>query len=146
MSIFIKGDVSILSIWNGVDAYEPVACITSNGISESTNIIESQTKCDAGTIIKNVGSRTYEISAEGRYIDTTSATGEITKASHDKLRGYQGSVQTWKMTTGLADTPAYYGTAVISDLEMTADAGDEMINFSVTLSGSGLITTVDPTI
>ena len=145
MSNFIKGDVSILYIWNTVaTAYEPVACLTSNSLSETTNIIESQTKCEPGQIIKGAGSQSYEISAEGQYIDTTSVGSETTKASHDKLRGYQGTSVTWKMSTGLTDTGAYYGTAIISDLEFNADAGDEFINFSTTLSGSGLIVTTDP--
>lgn len=146
MSTFIKGDVVILSIWNGVDAYEPLACLTSNTLSETTNIIESQTKCEPGQILKDAGSYSYELSAEGQCIDTTSVGSETAKVSYDKLRGYQGAVKTWKMTTGLTDTAAYYGTAIISDLEQTSDAGDSLVTFSSTLSGSGLIVTVDPNV
>ena len=44
MSTFIKGDAVILSIWDGV-AYEPIGCLTSNSLSITRNVIETQTKC-----------------------------------------------------------------------------------------------------
>ena len=47
----IKGEVVILSIWDGTSAYEPLACLTSNSLSETVDIIESQTKCNPGVII-----------------------------------------------------------------------------------------------
>jgi len=55
-----------------------------------------------------------------------------------------GSVFTWKMDSGLTDNDAYYGTSVLTDLELTAPAGDEFVTFSATLDGSGLIVIVDP--
>ena len=146
MSTFIKGDVIILYVHDGT-IYRPVACLTSNSLSQTRNIIESQTKCEPGLIQKDAGSLTYEISFEGQYIDTTSAGAEVTKASHDWLKPNGIEVTTaltWKMATGLADTTDYYGTGIMSDLELNADAGDELANFSGTLSGSGAIVTVDP--
>lgn len=146
MADFIKGDVIILYIHDG-SAYEPIACLTSNSLSQTRNIIEAQTKCDPGEIIKGAGSQTYEITFEGNYIDTTSAgSPDLTSASHDKLLGYfgAGTAVTWKMDTGLTDTVAYYGTAIISDLSMDAPAGDEFVTFSGTLNGSGVVTTTDP--
>jgi len=144
MSTFIKGDAIILSIWDDVSAYEPVACLTSNSLSETTNIIESQTKCSPGVIEKGVGSYAYEISADGQYIDTTSAGGVLTSVSHDKLRGYQGFVKEWKISTGLTDTVAYYGSGVISSLELSADAGDSFATFTCSIAGDGVIVTVAP--
>ena len=146
MPDFIKGDVIILSVHDGT-IYRPLAWLTSNSLSETRNIIESQTKCDPGVIIKGGGSYSYELSAEGRYIDTTSAGAAVTLASHDWMHtngiGVATAV-TWRMSTGLTDTPYYYGTAIFSDLEATADAGDEFANWSATMSGSGAIVTVDP--
>lgn len=147
MSTFIKGDTIVLYVHDG-SIYRPLACLTSNSLSQTRNIIESQTKCSPGVIEKTAGSLDYEISAEGRYIDTTSAGAEVTKASHDWLKPNGIEVTTaltWKMDTGLTDTVAYYGTAIFSDLELTADAGDELANWSTTMSGSGSIVTVDPT-
>ena len=145
MSTFIKGDTIILYVHDG-SIYRPVACLTSNSLSETRNIIESQTKCDAGVIIKDAGSYSYEISCEGQYIDTTSVGAEVTKASHDFLHGLiaAGSTETWKMDTGLTDTTNYYGTGIFSDLTLDAAAGDEISTFSGTISGSGSIVTVDP--
>ena len=145
MSTFIKGDAIILYVHDG-SIYRPIACLTSNSLSQTRNIIESQTKCDPGLVIKDAGTLSYEISFEGQYIDTTSAGSEVTKASHDYLFGIMnsGAVQTWKMDTGLTDTTNYYGTGILGDLEMSADAGDELAAFSGTLSGSGAIVTVDP--
>lgn len=145
MSTFIKGDAIILYVHDGT-IYRPIACLTSNSLAETRNIIESQTKCDPGVTIKNAGSYNYEISCEGQYIDTTSVGAEITKASHDFLHGLiaSGSTETWKIDTGLADTSAYFGTAIFSDLTWDAAAGDELSTFSATLSGSGAIVTTDP--
>jgi predicted secreted protein len=139
----IKGEVIILNIWDGA-AYEPLACLTSNSLSETVNIIESQTKCNPGVIIKQGGSKTFEFSAEGESIDTTSVGGETAKASHDKLRSYLGVLKSVKMSTGLADTTAYFGDVVISDLETTAEAADALVTFSVTLSGSNLLLEAEP--
>lgn len=143
MATKIKGEAIILYVWDS-SIYRPIACLTSNSLSETVNIIESQTKCDPGIVTKTAGSKNYELSVEGEYIDTTSVGAEVTKASHDYLRSLLGSDVDWKMDTGLTDTDAYFGTAIISDLSLDNPAGDELSTFSATMSGSGAIVTVDP--
>ena len=145
MATFIKGDVLILSIHDG-SAYRPVACLTSNSLSESMGIIEVSTKCDPGVSQKAAGTYSYEISAEGEYIDTTSAGAETTKASHDYMHSVfqAGAEITWKMATGIADTSDYYGAGYLTSLSADAPTGDEFATFSMTLSGNGSIVTVDP--
>ena len=145
MSTFIKGDVNVLSIHDGT-IWRPIACLTSNTLSETVGIIETQTKCEPGETLKQAGSHSYELSCEGNYIDTTSAGAEVTKASHDYLRSFMDSKASfyWKLATGLTDTAAYYGTAILSSLETTAAAGDEFTTFSASLAGSGAIVSVDP--
>jgi len=145
MSNFIKGEGLVLYVYDST-IYRPIACLTSNSLAQTKNIIESQTKCDPSVVIKDSGSTTYELSFEGQYIDTTSAGAEITKASHDYLLGIfsnTANVQ-WKMDTGLTDTVAYYGEGVFGDLSLDAAAGDELATFSGTISGSGVIATTDP--
>lgn len=279
MSNFIKGDVILLDIWDGVDTYDPIACLTSNSLSEVRNIIESQTKCntvlgpelvsDVGfdtpgdwgasgawvvsgskatkspaasalltntgssitvavgdkyrvdvsvesgifgapdnglyvgigvggtdaallvvkngraignftnasligshspmmlvnddsfsgdvtsfslkqilsevpTIIKDAGSLSNEITFEGQDIDASLAVGD--KVSHKGLALHLRAADdiTWRMHTGLTDTPYYYGTGFISDLSLDASAGDELVTFSGTIAIGGSITTVDP--
>ncbi len=141
----IKGDDLILSISDGV-IYRPIACLTSNSLSETRNIIEAQTKCAPGVVEIESGTYSYELSAEGIYIDTTSSGAAITMASHDFLRTLMdsGAKFFWKMGTGLADTTDYFGTSILQDLEASAPAGDEFASFSATFKGDGLIVIVDP--
>jgi len=145
MSNFIKGEGLILYIWD-TTVYKPIACLTSNTLSRTKAIIEAQTKCDPGVVIRKGGTKSYELTFEGKYIDTSSVGAETTKASHDTLMGIFDidAEQTWKLDTGLTDTPAYYGTAIFNGLDMTAGSGDEFTEFSGTMSGSGNIVTVDP--
>ena len=145
MATKIKGENLILYVYDDT-IYRPIACLTQNSLSETQNIIESQTKCDPGVIIKTPGTYSYELSAEGEYIDTTSATGEITLASHDYLHEIFGTLITWRLATGLTDTPFYYGTAIINDLSADFAAGDDLATFSASLTGSGTIVEVDPNI
>ncbi len=143
MATKIKGEDLILYVHDS-SAYRPVACLTQNSLSETTNIIESQTKCDPGVVTRDFGTSSYELSLEGEYIDTTSATGDTSSASHDYLRTIQRQKITWRMDTGLADTPYYYGTGIISELSLEAPAGDELSTFSASITGDGAIVTVDP--
>jgi len=142
MSTFIKGDDVILSIWDDVSsAYEPIGCLTSNEISFSRNVIEAQTKCDAGQVIRDGGSVSYELSFEGVDIEI-----ENGKMEYNSLLFYISNTNmeklTWRLSTSI--TPAFrFGTAVLSELTQTSGT-DENVTFSGTLMGSGLITTVDP--
>ena len=139
----IHGKLGILSIWD-TSAYKPVACLTSNSLSTTLSVIESNTKCDPGNTVRNADQFSYEISADGEYIDTTSVGGETTLASHDWLLVKQMAKTdvTWKLDSGLTDT-IYYGTAIISDLNLDQPS-DANSTFSATLSGSGAIVTTDP--
>jgi TP901-1 family phage major tail protein len=142
MSTFIKGDNVILSIWDSVsEEYEPIGCLTSNEISFSREVIEAKTKCDAGEVVRDGGSVSYELSFEGVDIEIENEKMEynsllfyISNANMEKL--------TWRLSTGV--TPAFrYGTAVLTELTQTAPT-DDNVTFSGTLSGSGVITTTDP--
>ena len=142
MSTFIKGDAVILSIWDGV-AYEPIGCLTSNSLSITRNVIETQTKCSPGEIIRAAGSTSSEVSFEATYIKT-----EGDKTDFEDLLNFinvsNGTTQSWKMSTDQITTVAYYGYAILADLEISAAAGDEFATFSGTLQNSGLILTTDP--
>tara|TARA_R110000803_G_C11898827_1_gene311844 strand:+ start:437 stop:883 length:447 start_codon:yes stop_codon:yes gene_type:complete len=141
---FIKGDVIILSVHDG-SGYLPVACLTSNSLSTTTATIETITKCDPGKTIKTPGVFDYSISADGLYIDT-GVGGDTTKKSHDTLLALQmaGTVTNWRISTGLVTNTEYYGTAIITDLNLDAPTGGENSTFTATLSGSGSIVLVDP--
>jgi len=144
MAIPIKGELGILYVHDGT-LYRPIACLTSNSLNTAVSIIESQTKCNPGQVIKQAGTLSYTIDAEGEYIDTTSVGGDDTKASHDYLLNKQQDLSsvTWKLDTGVAGA-VYYGSAILSDLTLDQGAGDESSTFSLTLEGSGAIATTDP--
>lgn len=140
----IQGDVLTLSVYD-TTAWRPIACITSNDISSSAEIIETKTKCDPGVVGKEYGAVNKSISIEGEYIDTTSVGGETTKASHDWMELKQEAkikieVQ---IDSGLADVPARFGNAIISDLSLTGAAG-EVATFSATLDIDGGLSATDP--
>ena len=147
MATFIKGDVLILSIHDG-SAYRPIACLTSNSLSESMGVIETITKCDPGVAQKAAGTYSYDISAEGEYIDTTSVGSEVSKASHDYMHSIfqAGAEINWKMATGIADTSDYFGAGYLTELSADAPTGDEFATFSMTISGNGSIVTTDPVV
>lgn len=144
MSELIKGDAEILYIYDG-SAYVPVVCLTSSSLSETRNVIESQTKCDPGLVTKTAGSYSYEISFEGEYIKPE-ASKESWVELRDLIRSVTDSVVEWRITTTYADatTEDDYGTAILTDLSKDAPAGDELITFSGSLSGSGAISQTDP--
>jgi len=139
----IHGKLGILSIWD-TSVYKPVACLTSNSLSSSLSVIESNTKCDPGNTVRNANEFSYDISADGELIDTTSAGGETTKASWDWLLEKQMAKTdvVWKLDAGIADND-FYGTAIISDLNLDQPS-DANSTFSCTLSGTGAIVLVDP--
>jgi predicted secreted protein len=144
MATPIKGELGILYVYDDT-IYRPVACLTSNTLDTTLSVIESNTKCNPGVTIKQAGMFTYSLTADGEYIDTTSVGGEVTKASHDFLLLKQIAKQniTWKLDTGVTGA-VYYGTAIIESLSLPQGAGDEISTFSLTLNGTGAISTTDP--
>lgn len=144
MGLPIKGDAGLFYIHDG-EIYRPVACLTTNSISTNVSVITSNTKCNPGVTGKQAGIFDYSISGDGEYIDTTSIGGDDTKASHDYLLKQQllKLPVTFKYDTG-ATGSIYYGTAIISSLELSQDAGDALSTFTTTLEGIGTILLVDP--
>jgi predicted secreted protein len=143
----IKGENGVLFLYLD-DAWKPIACLTSNSLSTTVEVIERQTKCAPGVTEKSAGVFNYSLSAEGEYIDTTTVGGDDEKASHDALLQLQitRELQTWKLDTDLSNATStkYYGTALITDLSLD-QAVNENSTFSATLDGNGAILTTDPT-
>ena len=145
---YIKGEGLVLYLYD-TTAWKPIACLTSNSLSRARNIIEAETKCSPGEVIKAGGTTTYELPFEAIYINTTDAAGsDLTKASHDALMDiFDANVsQQWKLDNGLTDSPAYFGTGLLNTLDLTAPAGSVFATFSGNISGTGAITKVDPTV
>jgi hypothetical protein len=146
MADFISGDDLILSIALGSPLeWKPVACLTSNGISESTDFAETVTKCDPGVTVVTPTNYSYSISFEGLLTDTTSMGGDTAKASWDAIKGIQRAKDKveWKMATVDSDLVEQYGEGYFDALEITGAAG-ENIAFTGSIKGTGSITAVDP--
>lgn len=143
----IKGEKGMLYVYVGA-AYKPVACLTSIDLSSTVSIIESQTKCYPGVVKKSAGSFSASISAEGEYIDTTTAGGDTAKVSHDKMFLDQQlkTLMEWKIDTDVdnATSVKYFGSGYYTDLTLTAGSGDEVSTFSVTLDVDGAVLYTDP--
>jgi len=140
----IKGEGLIL-YWHDGTLYRPVACLTSNSLNSERGVIEAQTKCAPGVVEKQAGVFSYTIDADAIAIDTTSVSGDDTKASHDfLLEAQQGTAfGNWKMDSGTASL-TYYGSGILTSLALEAPAGDEFASFSLTIDGSGAIVNSDP--
>ena len=107
------------------------------------NVIETQTKCDPGLVLREPGSTSSEVTFEAIYIKTESGLTDF-DALLNFINVANGTKQDWKMSSDQTSPVAYYGTGVLSDLELTASAGDEFATYSGTIQNNGLITTVDP--
>lgn len=140
MAEFVNGDDSILSIKRG-EVYVPIACLTSNGTSETVTFNEVQTKCDPGVVVSTPNSYSYSKSLDGILTDTTSAGGDTAQASWDylttKLRNKE--LIYWKEVTGNPAIITEMGEGYIESLEMTAASG-ENITFTGSIKGTGDIT------
>lgn len=148
----VTGKGLYLSIYDETaTAYYPLACLTSNGISENQDVTESDpNKCEDTTSF-SYGPYSYEMNAEGQFLDPTD-TGSAGKGSYDWLHAKMKANRTakknliWKETTTHEDgTFTYrYGEGIITTLDLTAEAEGDA-TFSLTIQGVGEIVTVDPT-
>ena len=143
MATYIKGKKETLSIWDGVDTYEPIVCLTSNSLSESVDEITAPvTKCDTdNTLKRKANTYSYEISFEGVYAET-----ETDKLSWAEIRTKLRSLGdfTWKIeTTYSSGSDVEYGEGFFGSLEKVAET-EEFITFSGTILGSDSINSTDP--
>lgn len=140
----IKGE-NLLVYIRDTSLWRPVACLTSNSLNVERGIIEAVTKCSPGVVERQSGNMSYTIEADAIAIDTTDATGDDTKASHDYLLDIiqAGENVDWKMDSG-SGTLAYYGNGILTALGLEAPSGDEFASFNLTIDGSGEILKTDP--
>lgn len=147
---FYSGSLFMLYIRNA-GTWKPVACLTSNGISESWDFAETVTKCDPGVTRRKPTTYSYEIPFEGVFTDTSGAGGDTAKASWDTIKNLARAKTLTEYQIALlrndgTEEPnfaAQFGAAYFSALEITGAEG-EFITFSGTLLGDGDITETDP--
>jgi hypothetical protein len=147
---FYSGSLFMLYIRNS-GTWKPVACLTSNGISESWDFAETVTKCDPGVTRRKPTTYSYEIPFEGVFTDTSGAGGDTAKASWDTIKNIARAKTLTEYQIALlrengTEDPnfsAQFGAAYFSALDITGAEG-EFITFSGTMLGDGDITETDP--
>jgi hypothetical protein len=147
---FYSGSLFMLYIRNS-GTWKPVACLTSNGISESWDFAETVTKCDPGVTRRKPTTYSYEIPFEGVFTDTSGAGGDTAKASWDTIKNLARAKTLTEYQIALlrengTEDPnfsAQFGAAYFSALDITGAEG-EFITFSGTMLGDGDITETDP--
>lgn len=134
---FINGEDRILYIkYNGV--YLPIGCLTGNGISEESEMIDTTTRDNKGWKTQRPLVQGYSISFSGLQVNSTIVGGNFNVASYDKLVGFKRSklLLEWKIQ-GSKYPIVDYGSAHITSIESTENVG-EFMAFSGALTGFGV--------
>ncbi len=141
MATYITGATQILSIWDGTDSYDPIACLQSNGFSserDTTDVETPLTKCDydssTGSFTANLGNK--EVALGGK-TETASFEGIATQTEADKNTYIQlkelfdaGDLKSFKLSN--VDGPTQvnlYFNGYITSLELTSP-NEERSTFS----------------
>ncbi len=135
----IQGHAIVLYI-NDSDTWKPIACLTETTWSIDGEILESNTKCDPGVTIKTPGTVSHSFDFDGEYFDSTSVSGETTKASHDHMVGVTNIKKSYRLSTGLADNAFQYFDGILSSLELSSPS-DDKATFSGTIEADDVSTT-----
>ncbi len=141
MATYITGAAQILSIWDGADSYDPIACLQSNGLSSERDVNEVPlTKCDYNSSTSSfankdifLGGKTETASFEG--LTTETETGKNTYIQLKTLFD-AGTLKTYKLSNVDKDdssgtlTPVdLYFNGYITSLELTSP-NEERSTFS----------------
>jgi hypothetical protein len=115
----------------------PIGCLTDNSFNESSEIIETTTRDNAGWKTSRPVGQSYSISFNGLQVVTIAAGGDFSKASYDKLKELKRSRQLLEWKIQGTDYPIVdYGKCYITELSEAAVV-NEFITFSGTLTGFG---------
>lgn len=115
----------------------PIACLTSNGIEESTETIETTTRDNKGWKTDKALVQSYSIPFAGLQINTTVAGGVFNVASYDKIKKLKREkiLLDWKIQ-GTIYPIVDYGQGIITQLSSTESVG-EFLSFSGLILGFG---------
>lgn len=134
---FINGNDRILYLkTNGI--YMPVGCLTSNGITEDSEMIDTTTRDNKGWKTQRPLVQSYSIPFSGVQINSTVVGGNFNIASYDKLVAFKRNklLLEWKIQ-GVKFPVVDYGFAYLSNIEST-ESVEEFMSFSGTLIGFGM--------
>jgi len=133
---YVNGEDRILFV--KIDgAFMPIACLTSNGIDENTQTIETTTRENEGWQTDKALVQNYSIPFAGLQINTTVAGGKFNVASYDRLKILKRNktLLEWKIQ-GTIYPVVDYGRGTIIQLSSAETVG-EFLSFSGTILGFG---------
>lgn len=133
---FYKGQDRILYI-KQMGSWLPIACLTDNPFSESSEFIDTTTRDNNGWSTSRPNMQSYNISFNGLQVNSSVAGGTFTVVSYDKLKllKRERTLLDWKIE---GDFPVVdYGKAYIQELS-EANAVDEFLTFSGSMVGFGM--------
>ena len=125
-------DYILLADIDGDSTYKPVACLTSNSLTSTLNIIDATSKC--GDQFQAGPSYSQSFRAEGFAIDET---GTPAKDSYQQLYAAHAAGTVFGMKMGKATPTAgditYSGTVFISAFDVNAADKDD-VKFTATFT------------
>jgi len=133
---YYKGDDRILYVKVNGD-WLPVGCLTSNTLSESSEMLQTTTRDNDGWVTSRPTMQNYSISFEGLQINTVVAGGSFSVASYDRLKllKRQKKLLNWKIQ-GTTFPTVDYGKAYITEISEASTVGD-FLTFSGSMTGYG---------
>lgn len=129
MATILQGDTKIFYI-KDASVWVPVGCLTSNGITEDAEFLETTTRLSGGWRTTKPTNQSYTLNVEAY------STRDSGLLSYEDLRDKKRarSLVEWKIDDG---TNKETGYASISQIGETAPAG-ELVTFSMQLIGYGV--------
>lgn len=125
-------DYILLADIDGDGTYKPVACLTSNSITSSLNVIDATSKC--GDQFQPGPAYNQTIKADGFAIDQT---GTASKDSYNQLYAAFIGKTVFGIKMGeavpVAGNVVYSGTVFVSSFDVTAADKDD-VKFSATFT------------
>jgi len=129
---FALGDNEILYIQINY-VYLPIACLTSNGMSEEAEMMSTTTKDDGGWETSIPVRQRFSIDFSGLVTNEISSTTEITYKDLRNIKR-QRTLVDWKVTR--TDGYADYGQGYITSLSSVASV-DAFVQFDGSMVGYG---------
>lgn len=116
----------------------PIGCLTTNSLSESSQIIPTSTRDNNGWSTSRPSMQNYIIGFEGIQINTVVAGGTFTVSSYDKLKMLKRNkiLLDWKIQGALFPT-VDYGKCYITEISESSSI-DELLSFSGSMTGYGI--------
>lgn len=132
---FYKGQDRILYL-KLLGDWLPIACLTDNPFSESSEFIDTTTRDNEGWSTSRPNMQSYNISFNGLQVNSSVAGGTFTVISYDKLKQLKRSktLLDWKIEGNFPVVD--YGRAYIQDLSESSPV-DDFLTFNGSLVGFG---------